>query len=133
MDGSRTASGFSRYFPKASAFDPPPRNSTHPEESTTKRLKPLGVVTVFILPFHTFGDSAQLLDGARLAEANRPVQDINDQLLTRPELKLLTHTLGNDDLEFGRHFDGFHGFALRILYRPRQSMSTIISIHCHNT
>src|ERR1700737_1203932 len=133
MDGSRTASEFSRYFPKASAFGPPPRNSTHPEESTTKRLKPLGVVTIFILPFHAFAHSPQFLDGARLAEANRPVQGINVQLLTGPQLKLFAHTLGNYYLEFGRHFDGFHEYVLQLLYRQRQRMSSSLSTCSEDT
>src|SRR5712672_504927 len=101
MDGSNTASGSSRYFPKASAFGPPPRNSTHPEESTTKRLKPLGVITILVLPLHAFGNSFQFSDGARLAELDGSVQDVNIQLLTRFQLKLLANALGNDHLKFG--------------------------------
>src|SRR5882724_8875165 len=101
MDGRSTASGFSRNFPKASAFGPPPRNSTHPEESTTKRSEPLSVVTIFILPFHAFANSAQFLNRARPAEPNGPVQNVNVQLLARLELKFLADALGNNHLEFG--------------------------------
>src|SRR5205807_9263669 len=103
MEGRSTASGFSRYFPKASAFGPPPRNSTHPEASTTKRLKPLGVVTIFILPFHTLCHSSEFFDRPWFAESNCPVQDVNVQFLPRPELKLFTDSLGNDDLKFRRN------------------------------
>src|SRR5260370_1343071 len=101
--------------------------SSQPEESTRTRSEAVISIAVVILPFHAFGDSTQLLDGARLAEANRPIQDINVQLLAGPELKLLAHTLGNYYLEFGRNFDGFHEFVLQVLYRPRLRMSNLLS------
>src|SRR6266576_1990010 len=105
MVGTRTWELPCKAAPNASAFSSPVMYSSQPEESTSTSSEAVIPVAIVILPFHAFGDSAQLLDGARLAEANRPVQDINVQLLTGPELKLLAHTLGNDYLEFGRHFD----------------------------
>ena len=59
------------------------------------------MVTIFILPFHAFGHTAELLDGARPSEANDAIDDIDLKLLARLQLQGLADFLWNDDLIFG--------------------------------
>src|SRR6266853_5302709 len=101
MVGTSTWASLWKTAPNASAFSSPTMYSSQPEESTSTSSEAVISVPVVIFPFHAFGDTAKLFDRTWFAEANRPVQDINDQLLARPELKLLAHTFGNDHLEFG--------------------------------
>src|SRR5712691_7028415 len=100
--------------------------SSQPEESTSTNSEAVIAIPVVVLPFHALANSTQVLDRARLAEANRPVQNINVQFLAGPKLKLLAHAFGNDHLKLGGDFNGFHGFVLRLGYRYNWRMSTIL-------
>jgi hypothetical protein len=66
------------------------------------------VVTVLVLPFQSLGDAAEFFDGTRTAEVDRPVDGIDVKLLTRLKLEGFANLFGDDDLELGRDFDGFH-------------------------
>src|SRR5260370_30807439 len=99
MVGSSKVSWFSRYFANASALGPLPRNSTQPEESTTYRSEPLGVVTVLILPLHALGDSAKIFYGPRPIYAYRSVEHVNLQFLPGAKRQFFANFLGNDHLQ----------------------------------
>src|SRR6266849_6634423 len=86
--------------------------SSQPEESTRASSEAVISIPVVVLPLHALGDPAKVFDGSGLTKANASVQYVNDEFLTRLELKLYTHTLGDDDLELRRYFHGFQGFAL---------------------
>src|SRR5260370_38459856 len=88
MVGTKTSAPPWKTAPNASAFSSPVMYSSKPEESTRTRSEAVISIAVVILPFHALGDSTQLLDGARLAEANLPILDLNVQFLTGPDRKL---------------------------------------------
>src|SRR2546428_3963681 len=79
IEGKKMSAEPSRHCANSAAFFPALKYSIHPEESTTKRSEALGVVTVFILPLHAFGDAAQLLDRARPMQAHDAIEEIDLQ------------------------------------------------------
>src|SRR5580704_4462982 len=86
------------------------------------RSESFGVVTVFFLPFHAFGDASEVLNGARFGETNSPLKDVDIQFLAGLELEFFPYTFRNDNLEFGRNLHGIHSrsttrsISMSILY-----------------